>query len=253
MAKSFAGFASWRDVLDHVASGAPTYYQAPLDYRPVLVAAELRSRGRVRVDPLSRDADPFTADHKHLDRFRREVSANPRKRPNPRGGNTRAERKSYIRATAWKDPDRAYELVRETARSDVELVDLYDAVAAIRSALEEEAEQRRRASEEGVYPPHGSTKEELARFRRIGQRTGRVARYNPSRTHARTQAQSASPLSPPSPRGPATLPLSPPRASSTLPTRPRPRSSRSTTASLVSLARWSPAWALLPRPTTTPR
>jgi len=94
------------------------------------------------VDPLSRDADPFTADHKHLDRFRREVSANPRKRPNPRGGNTRAERKSYIRATAWKDPDRAYELVRETARSDVELVDLYDAVAAIRSALEEEAEQR---------------------------------------------------------------------------------------------------------------
>jgi len=193
MAKSFAGFASWRDVLDHVASGAPTYYQAPLDYRPVLVAAEPRSRGRVRVDPLSRDADPFTADHKHLDRFRREVSANPRKRPNPRGGNTRAERKSYIRATAWKDPDRAYELVRETARSDVELVDLYDAVAAIRSALEEEAEQRRRASEEGVYPPHGSTKEELARFRRIGQRTGRVARYNPSqnpRTNPGTERKS---------------------------------------------------------------
>ena len=64
-------FHSWDDVLNHVRTGKPISYQAPMDTRPRSVVATSRGNGRkVRVDPLSRDADAFWADESHLDRFR---------------------------------------------------------------------------------------------------------------------------------------------------------------------------------------
>jgi hypothetical protein len=71
---NYAPFASWDDVLDHVRIGHPTYYHAPLDYRPAFIQAKVKGR-KVRVTPLSRECDPFTADEGHLDRFRKGVRA----------------------------------------------------------------------------------------------------------------------------------------------------------------------------------
>ena len=73
-------FATWAEVLTHVAGGQPIWYQAPLEYAPVRVQAMpyRRQRGvrlqkptKVRVYPPSSDCDPFWADAGHLDRFRR--------------------------------------------------------------------------------------------------------------------------------------------------------------------------------------
>jgi hypothetical protein len=67
-------FQTWREVLVHVQAGKPVWYQAPMDYRPIPVRAQIRGRAHsvvLRVyPPISQDADPFTADARHLDRFR---------------------------------------------------------------------------------------------------------------------------------------------------------------------------------------
>jgi hypothetical protein len=70
----FEAFPDWDSVLAHVSAGNPVYYHAPLDISPVLVGARVSAKS-IRVRPSSRDADPFTADHAHLDRFRRPSSA----------------------------------------------------------------------------------------------------------------------------------------------------------------------------------
>ncbi len=68
---SFVPFPTWDAVLAHVRAGKRTWYHAPLDHRPCYVSAKVRGNGRkVRVDPMSRDADAFWADEGHLDRFR---------------------------------------------------------------------------------------------------------------------------------------------------------------------------------------
>jgi hypothetical protein len=64
-------FATWTEVIDHVRAEYPLFYQAPMDYRPVLVSAVIRKDGKLRVYPALSDADPFTADVAHLDRFRK--------------------------------------------------------------------------------------------------------------------------------------------------------------------------------------
>jgi hypothetical protein len=64
-------FATWTELLAHVSSDYSLYYQAPMDYRPVLVSATVRKDGRLRVSPVYSDADPFTADVAHLPRFRK--------------------------------------------------------------------------------------------------------------------------------------------------------------------------------------
>ena len=70
----FVAFDTWAAVLEHVRSGAAVYYHPPLNFRPVVVKAFVRPGGKdLRVTPYDRDADPFTADEKHLDRFRRRV------------------------------------------------------------------------------------------------------------------------------------------------------------------------------------
>ena len=68
--QKFSGFPTWADVMRHVRLGLCVWYQAPLDYKPVLIDARLTRGEKVRVRPFG-DADPFTADEGHLDRFRR--------------------------------------------------------------------------------------------------------------------------------------------------------------------------------------
>jgi len=74
----FCGFETWTDVLTYARRGELLYYHAPLDIEPVrLWTFEVRPR-TIRIWPpgsegrgRTRTADPFTADHHHLDRFRR--------------------------------------------------------------------------------------------------------------------------------------------------------------------------------------
>jgi hypothetical protein len=73
-------FQTWKEVIAHVASGAETYYQAPLNVAPVRIAASVaspRSR-KVSVRPWGYPLayhhskmpyDPFMADSGHLTRF----------------------------------------------------------------------------------------------------------------------------------------------------------------------------------------
>lgn len=72
-------FATWAELLDHVAAEYPLAYQAPLDARPVVITVTRRRDGKLRVTPTFSDAGPFTADEGHLSRFRRRV-ANPVRR-----------------------------------------------------------------------------------------------------------------------------------------------------------------------------
>jgi hypothetical protein len=65
-------FTSWPQLTDHVRAGYRLFYQAPMDYRPVMVTAVIRKDGNLRVSVPYGDADSFTADIGHLDRFRRE-------------------------------------------------------------------------------------------------------------------------------------------------------------------------------------
>jgi len=73
MTQTFTGFTTWVELIDHVRAGYPLWYQAPLDYRPVLVTAVIRKDGQLRVTPPYSNADPFTADQGHLPRFRQEA------------------------------------------------------------------------------------------------------------------------------------------------------------------------------------
>ena len=78
--RTYQKFETWDQVLEYVTKGKCSldscgiYYQAPMDYRPVLVLAKRRGNGRkVRIIPPGLLADPFWADAGHLDRFLRAV------------------------------------------------------------------------------------------------------------------------------------------------------------------------------------
>ena len=73
----FNTFVTWSGVLGHVRAGGAIYYQAPLDFRPVLVRCHAFKNGKIRVYPPTRDADPFTADSGHLDRFKFKTAPAP--------------------------------------------------------------------------------------------------------------------------------------------------------------------------------
>jgi hypothetical protein len=62
-------FNSWQDVIDHVNADLPIFYRAPMDARPRRIAAAVRSGCKIRVYLLTNDADSFTADERHLERF----------------------------------------------------------------------------------------------------------------------------------------------------------------------------------------
>jgi len=83
-------FATWDDVLQHIATGASNgtiYYHAPMNTRPTLLETHRTGpgtarlgggrpgagpRATVRITPWDcpAEADPFDADEGHLDRFR---------------------------------------------------------------------------------------------------------------------------------------------------------------------------------------
>lgn len=69
---TFQPFASWKEVLDAVKPGAWVHYHAPMDIVPrrVLVS-KVYKNGKVRINPMSSDADSFNADARHLSRFLR--------------------------------------------------------------------------------------------------------------------------------------------------------------------------------------
>lgn len=75
MDRKFDSFDTWDEVLTHVESGARTYYQAPLDYRPIPITAKVRRHSKKVwiIAPPSSDYDAFYADAAHLDRFRKEA------------------------------------------------------------------------------------------------------------------------------------------------------------------------------------
>lgn len=58
--------------------GLPLWYQAPMDARPTRLGGSVQYKIRkttIRIIPPKHDADPFTADKGHLDRFRWDLSA----------------------------------------------------------------------------------------------------------------------------------------------------------------------------------
>lgn len=72
-------FDTWQEVLEHVRAQKPVWYQAPLDRTPMRLSYKVpehygvRIQGNaVRIQPPKYAADPFRADDRHLDRFRRE-------------------------------------------------------------------------------------------------------------------------------------------------------------------------------------
>lgn len=70
--QTFQSFSTWAELLDHISGEYPLFYHAPLDFRPRRVSAVARRDGKLRVYPLTNEADPFTADSAHLDRFRKQ-------------------------------------------------------------------------------------------------------------------------------------------------------------------------------------
>ncbi len=67
----FKSFATWADVVTAAYQSVVLWYHAPLDTRPVRVrVVKIFKNGKIRIDPMSRDADNFTADEGHLARFR---------------------------------------------------------------------------------------------------------------------------------------------------------------------------------------
>ena len=74
---TFERFPCWAALLDHIDAGKPTFYHAPMDQQPVLVACKVlrvkspNGRAYVKVTPNGKDEDPFRCDSGHLDRFRK--------------------------------------------------------------------------------------------------------------------------------------------------------------------------------------
>ncbi len=73
----FETFPTWEAFLCHLSGGGRPdrevrwiWYKAPLDYRARFVhVRKVYKNGKVRIDPCTPDADPFTADAGHLDRI----------------------------------------------------------------------------------------------------------------------------------------------------------------------------------------
>lgn len=66
---ALTGFESWDAVLWYVGNrDGRVWYHAPLDRHPRGIGVERLPGGKLRCDPGT-DADPFTADAGHLDRF----------------------------------------------------------------------------------------------------------------------------------------------------------------------------------------
>jgi len=70
--QGFLEFDSWSDVLAAARRGDRLWYWAPMDRSPrSILVVKVFKNGGIRIDPMSNQADNFTADKGHLDRFRR--------------------------------------------------------------------------------------------------------------------------------------------------------------------------------------
>jgi hypothetical protein len=66
----FVGFPSWVSVLEAARRGDRLWYKAPFDRHPrSIMVVKVFKNGGIRIDPMSNQADKFTADRGHLDRF----------------------------------------------------------------------------------------------------------------------------------------------------------------------------------------
>lgn len=76
MSQNLVRFDSWAQVLEAARAGVQLWYEAPMDAARAYPAEQVAVRkvfknGKLRIDPLSNQAGPFTADAGHLYRFRR--------------------------------------------------------------------------------------------------------------------------------------------------------------------------------------
>lgn len=70
----FVAFSSWGDVMEAARHGDRLWYQALFDRRPrSIMVVKVFKNGGIRIDPVSNQADKFTADKGHLDRFFRKA------------------------------------------------------------------------------------------------------------------------------------------------------------------------------------
>ena len=71
MAITYARFETWADAVNHVREHGSIFYHAPLDPRPVRVAASVSGKAprRIRLTPSPSAADPFWIGADHLDRL----------------------------------------------------------------------------------------------------------------------------------------------------------------------------------------
>lgn len=71
---NFATFSSWDEVLDAARRGERLWYQAPMDRSPhSILVDKIYKNGKLRINPLSNQADKFSADAGHLLRFRKRI------------------------------------------------------------------------------------------------------------------------------------------------------------------------------------
>lgn len=76
MAQNLVRFETWEQVLEAARNGEQLWYEAPMDAAQAYPAKQVVVRrvyknGKLRLDPLSNQAEPFTADAGQLYRFRR--------------------------------------------------------------------------------------------------------------------------------------------------------------------------------------
>lgn len=77
LARKYAPIDTWAEILRMAHAGTFLWYHAPLDLYPAAVnVVRVFKNGKIRVKPVSGDADPFTADEGHLNRFRRRRNPN---------------------------------------------------------------------------------------------------------------------------------------------------------------------------------
>lgn len=76
MAQNLVRFDTWEQVLEAARNGVQLWYEAPMDAAQAYPAHQVQvvrvyKNGKLRVDPLSNQADTFTCDAGHLYRFRK--------------------------------------------------------------------------------------------------------------------------------------------------------------------------------------
>lgn len=80
MHRRLVAFGDWAELLLAARNGVQLYYRTPMDAAQAYPAKSVQvvrvyKNGNLRIRPLSNQADAFTADPGHLNRFRRMTEA----------------------------------------------------------------------------------------------------------------------------------------------------------------------------------